>query len=705
VSFLAELKQRRVVRVGVVYLVVAWVAVQAASIALPAFDAPTWILRVVILLLALGFPFALLLTWAVDLTPEGVRLASGKVGNKRMVGISLGLVALALAWYFYGQPALRKGTPGATERSVAVLPFVNMSGNPANEYFSDGLAETTLDMLAQVPDLKVIARTSSFAFKGKPDDMREIGRKLGAAHLLEGSVQQAGDTVRITVQLIRAKDGSHLWSQRYDRKLADVFHIQDEIATSVVQALEVQLPASAQKRLVAKRTDNVAAYDAYLKGIALLPRRDVTQMRDALKHFERAIQLDPTYARAYVGAHDAIHLLDLYGTVSPEEQRRSLVYLDRALALAPQLGEAHVARGAMLENTGDLREAEAEYRRGVALAPGYATGHQWLAELLASGFGRFDEAMPVMERARKLDPLSPVIRGVQLFILGQSGRVDEALALTDRLIADEPNVARTYDDRSVLHEMKGQLVPALRDVRRMAEIDPQAFGFQVHRCYLLLDFGALDEADACVSAIAAKAPESSNVLTAQAVVALHKGEDPIAALAFLDRIHGVGSDGYAEGFRSAILLRLKRGKEALAIKRKIVPRLVDGPLPERLYPGEAVEALETGIAFLQSGEDDAKGRALIRAAMAAVADRPYPAIVAGRGWIESVGHAQLGENDAALASIQRAIDAGFFLRVHGLEVDPLLADLRKDPRFAAIIAPARARAAAQVEAARRAGLL
>ena len=273
VSFFEELKQRRVFRVGTVYLLVAWVGVQAASIALPAFNAPEWALRVLILLFALGLPLALLLSWALDVTPEGLRFTQGKVGNKRMALISVVLVALALVWYFQGQPALRGArTP---ERSIAVMPFVNMSGNASNDYFSDGLAETTLDMLAQVPDLKVIARTSSFAFKGKPTDIREVGRKLGAAHVLEGSVQQAGDTVRITVQLIRAKDGTHLWSQRYDRKLNDVFKIQDEIATSVVDALAMNLPETTQKRLVQKRTDNVAAYDEYLKGIALMPRRDV----------------------------------------------------------------------------------------------------------------------------------------------------------------------------------------------------------------------------------------------------------------------------------------------------------------------------------------------------------------------------------------------------------------------------------------------
>src|SRR6478735_5658756 len=164
-TLFAELKRRKVVKVGAAYLVVAWVAVQAASIGLPAFDAPPWALRLVILLFALGLPLTLLLTWALDVTPDGIRLATGSVGNKRIVGISLALVALALAWYFHGQPALRNGD---TERSVAVLPFVNMGGDPSTEYFSDGLAETTLDMLAQVPDLKVIARTSSFTFKGKP---------------------------------------------------------------------------------------------------------------------------------------------------------------------------------------------------------------------------------------------------------------------------------------------------------------------------------------------------------------------------------------------------------------------------------------------------------------------------------------------------------------------------------------------------------
>ncbi|MCI4567751.1 tetratricopeptide repeat protein [Lysobacter sp. CFH 32150] len=697
VSFVAELKQRKVFRVGLVYLVVAWIAIQAASIALPAFDAPPWALRVVILLFALGFPLALLLTWVLELTPEGIKLATGKVGNKRMAVISAGLIALALGWYYLGQPALRNGRTAIPERSIAVMPFVNMSGDKANEYFSDGLAETTLDMLAQVQDLKVIARTSSFAFKGKPTDMREIGKALGAAHLLEGSVQQAGDTVRITVQLIRASDGSHVWSQRFDRRMTDVFKIQDEIATSVVQALQVKLPEPEQRRLVQKRTDNVAAYQEYLKGIALLPKRNVPEMRRAAQHFERAIQLDPAYARAYVAARDAYALLNSYASITPEERSRGKRYLERALALAPELGEAHISRAAELELAGDVIAAEAEYRRGVQLAPGYATGYQWYGELLALAFGRFDEGLPMLKKATELDPLSPVIRGVYIFALGQSDRVDEAFALCNQLIADHPDVARNYDDRSTLHQMKNDLVATMRDLKQQDILDPEAFGFRAHRCHAMIDFGALAEAKACLAPLAQRAPASREVLFAEARLATLDG-DPNAALALLAKVQPP-----PEGFRGYLLLRSGRTEEALATYRKLVPWFFANTTP-KVYPGQARDAIHAGTALIQTGAKP-QGQALLEAAVASIADRPYPAFVAGRGWFEVVAYAQLGDLDRAFAALQEGVAGGHFQIIAELDADPLLAELRADPRYMKILAPARAKAAAQVAAAKAEGLL
>jgi TolB-like protein/tetratricopeptide (TPR) repeat protein len=695
VSFVAELKQRKVVRVAMVYLVVAWVAIQAASIALPTFAAPAWALRVVILLFALGFPLALLLTWALDLTPAGVRMATGKVGNKRIFAICAGLVVLALGWYFVGQPAWRGGAGMVPERSVAVLPFVNMSGDPKNEYFSDGLAETTLDMLAQVPDLKVIARTSSFAFKGKAQDMRHIGAALGAAHLLEGSVQQAGDTVRITVQLIRAADGSHLWSQHYDRPLVDVFRIQDEIASHVVQALQVALPEPEQRRLARGPTRNVAAYREYLKGIALLPERRVPEMRQAARHFERAIALDPGYARAHVAAFDAYHLLDLYGRVSAAERTRAEGYLARALVLAPDLGEAHIARGTLLETSASPDAADREYRRGLQLAPGYASGYQWYGEFLANVQGRFDEALPLFEKAVALDPLSPVIRDVQIFTIGESGRVDEALAMSNRMIARQPRIARLYGTRADWHVQKGDVVAALRDLRTMATLDPAATGFQALGCLIMLDVGAVSEARACLAPLAESGSANPFVQAAAPRLARVDG-DPQAMADYL------ASPRPYDVNRARMMVASGRMLEALALYRRNAPDLL--ATAAHVYPAMAADAIAVGVALIRTGER-ARGTALLHAAIDAVARRPYAAAVAGRSWLEVIALEQLGERDRAFAAMQAAVDAGYFLGLADLDADPLVAGLRADPRYARILAPARVQAAAQVEAAREAGLL
>jgi tetratricopeptide (TPR) repeat protein len=449
---------------------------------------------------------------------------------------------------------------------------------------------------------------------------------------------------------------------------------------------------------VQKRTDDVAAYDAYLKGIALLPRRDVAEMREALGHFERAIRIDPTYARAYVGAHDAVHLIDLYGNGTPAERARARGYLQRALALAPNLGEAHVARGVELENAGDLPGAEAAYRRGIALAPGYATGYQWLAELLAAGFGRFDEALPLFAKARELDPLSPVIRGTQIFALGQSGRVDEALTLANQLVADAPSTARSYDERSLLHQLKGDLVSALRDLRRQDELDPKAYGFRSHRCHTLMDFGALEAAETCLRPLAAQARDSKWVLGGQARLAALQG-DFASARALLSN----ASRMQLEGFRASFLLRDRHEAEALAIYRKVLPGPFATP-PQAAYPSQAVDLLEAGIAMTRTGQA-ARGRAMVEEAIALVADRPYGAEIAGRNWLAVIGHAGLGDRDAAFAALRQGIDAGYIQELTDLDADPLLADLRTDPRYEALMAPARAKAAAQVEAARAAGVL
>src|SRR5207245_7870890 len=249
-NFFAELKRRKVFKIGAAYLVVAWLAVQAASIGFPAFDAPPWALLMFILIALLGFPIAVVMAWVFDITAEGVKLDADTSGSKLLFAAAAVLIVLALGWYFYGQPSFRKGdvtTPSVADRnSIAVLPFVNISGKPDEDYFSDGMTEELLNVLAKIPKLNVVARTSVFEFKGKGGDVREIGRKLGVSNIVEGSVRRDREQVRVTAQLVRAADGFHIWSETYDRKLESVFALQDEIAQRIGAALKLSLGVSTQ---------------------------------------------------------------------------------------------------------------------------------------------------------------------------------------------------------------------------------------------------------------------------------------------------------------------------------------------------------------------------------------------------------------------------------------------------------------------------
>jgi len=716
-SFVAELKQRKVFRVATVYLVVAWVAVQAASIALPAFDAPAWVLRVVILLIALGFPFALVLAWALDVTADGVRFSAGGAGTKRIAVIAALLVVLALAWYFRGQPALRFSDTTATTaaptvannapvaaaestaaaRSIAVLPFVNMSNDPANDYFSDGLAETTLDMLAQVPNLKVVARTSSFAFKGKSDDVRKIGAALGAATLLEGSVQRAGDAVRITAQLVKTSDGTHLWSNHFDRQLADVFKIQDEVATEVVRALEVSLPASDQQRLTQKRTENVEAYQEYLKGAALMPGRKVDDMRAAAAHFEKAIAIDGNYARAYVAAADAYELLEEYTGSPAAETARIGKYIERALALAPDLGEAHASRASQLENAHDLDGAEREFRRAIELAPSYASGFQWYGEMLAYRVHDFAGAERQLRHAVALDPLSPIVQDQLVYPLMASSQLDAAQVELDKLLRDHPDFAQGYYTRARLAAERGDLVGVLRALDEHAARDPAALSRIGDRCYVFERFGAIDAARACTRRQLESMPDNVDLATRLAGMQLY-GSDAQSVLAQIEAGTRVRKE-----FEAHLLLAVGRTDDALAILRVAVPQLFAVPAP-KLRAAEIGHFMLVGTALRRGGAEP-QGRALLLAVTTELAERPVSASASNFAWWDVLAFEFLGERERALAALERGVKAGVMLDVWNLDADPLLAELRKDPRYAQIIAPARARVAAQIAAAQAAGLL
>jgi TolB-like protein len=407
-SLFTELKRRKVFKVGAAYLIVAWLAVQAASIGFPAFDAPPWALRIFILIALLGFPIAVVMAWVFDVTREGVKLDVSASGSKGLFAVAALLIALALGWYFYGQPSFRKGdvaTPiRAGQNSIAVLPFANISGKPDEDYFSDGMTEELLNVLAKISKLNVVARTSVFEFKGKGGDVREIGRKLGVSHIVEGSVRREGEQVRVTAQLVRVADGFHIWSDTYDRKLEKVFALQDEIAQRIGAALKLSLGVSA--RVGARAPIDPEAYDEYLKGRALMRQR--SNLPSAIAHFKKAVAKAPEFAAGWSWLSLTYEVSFWYTPhMTPAFQTELLAgeaaAAERAAALEPDAATTEHALGNVARAQFKYSLAEQHYLRAMQLDPGYPDVREDYAELLYE-VGRMEDSLLAARQLVKLDP-------------------------------------------------------------------------------------------------------------------------------------------------------------------------------------------------------------------------------------------------------------------------------------------------------------
>ena len=428
-NFIAELKRRKVFRVAVAYLVVGWVVVQVADVVFPTFAAPDWVLKVLTALIALGFPVAILLAWAYDLTPEGIVRTPDEEEDS-------GDAAIADE----NDAPVAPSATAPSEHSIAVLPFADMSPGGDHEYFSDGLTESLLHSLTQVAALKVAARTSAFAFKGKNEDIRAIGEKLGVAKVLEGSVRKSGDKVLITTQLVNAADGYHLWSETYNRSLDDIFAVQEDIASSVVEALKVTILGAEAARLECYCSTSGEAYNKYLMGLHFHNRGSIENFRRAIGYFEESLALDPECASAYAGLSDAIGMLSRHGAISViEGSARSRAAAEKAIALDPGLAAGHVVMARVQESYDwDWAAAEASFRRALELSPGDVEARHHYARHLIS-HERFDEALAEAERAAELDPLSQNAARTVARILYYARRYDDALEAFDRLFDIEPD--------------------------------------------------------------------------------------------------------------------------------------------------------------------------------------------------------------------------------------------------------------------------
>jgi TolB-like protein/Tfp pilus assembly protein PilF len=522
-SVWGELRRRNVVRVAVAYAITSWLILQLTDVLIPLLTLPEWVGKLVLLMLVVGFPLALFLAWAYELTPEGLKKEKDVdrsqsityVTGRKLDFIIIAVLALALVYFAYDKFLLeptgeetavtattQPSDPAGAERSelsIAVLPFVNMSSDPEQEFFSDGISEELLNMLAQLPGLHVAARTSSFQFKGMNPDIAKIADTLNVAHILEGSVRKSGTKLRITAQLIKADDGFHLWSHTYDRELDDIFAVQDEIATAISDALKVTLAldvasGTAQPPAVIQAA-NTQAYEAFLRGRQLIHRRGRESLEDAVRHLERALRLDERFAPAHAHLAIATTLLlggpTAYGDLSLEEvRRRAIPHLERALELEPNLAEAHGGLALLSLNSGDLTSAIEYAHRALELNPSYIDAMNWLS-LALSLLGEYHEQEGMFEQILTIDPLSIIGRLNYAGWLASRHEIERSHEVADALL--EQNLWAGYSTHAdAALNFEGRLADGLSWSLQAYAADP---GDMLSNTYLVQSFSWVGEHD------------------------------------------------------------------------------------------------------------------------------------------------------------------------------------------------------------------
>ena len=450
-NFFAELKRRNVYKVAVAYGVVAWLVIQAASIFLPAFNAPQWAMQIIILILVVGFPIALAFSWAFEITPKGIVRESEVNPNasithhtgRKIIALTIVLAVIAtglLIFQFIRARSTSSSAVTISNKSIAVLPFDNLSGDPQNAYFSEGVQDEILTRLAKIAELKVISRTSTQRFKSTPNDLRQIAQQLGVANILVGSVQKANNQVRVNVQLINALTDAHLWADTYDRKLTDIFAVETEIAKAVADVLQAKLTGSEQHVIAARPTENTEAHQLYLKGRFFWNKRTGSDLKKSIDYFQQAIAADPNYALAYAGVADGYVWLPGYSVGTPRDcYPKAAAAAKKALELDSTLAEAHTSLAlAIWFYDFDSSQAIREFERAIELNPNYAIAHQQYGNTTLPASGRFDDAIAEGKRAIELDPVSLVINKDLGDDYNYARRYDEAIAQLHKTLEMDP---------------------------------------------------------------------------------------------------------------------------------------------------------------------------------------------------------------------------------------------------------------------------
>src|SRR5438128_4043808 len=471
-NFVSELKRRNVYKVAIAYAVVAWLLIQIATQVFPFFEIPNWAVRLIVLVIILGFPIALIIAWAFELTPEGLKrtevadeLAKKSSRNRAWIYVVIIAGAISVSLFFLGRYTATSKQSGSAElpaKSIAVLPFESLSEDKANAYFADGIQEEILTRLAKIADLKVISRTSTQQYQSKPGNLFEIAKQLGVANILEGSVQKAADQVRVNVQLIQVASDSHLWADTYDRKLVDIFAVESEMAKAIADVLQAKLTGGEQQALAAKPTNNSEAYDAYLRGLALEARASSpTDSEKVVGYYEQSVQLDPTFALAWARLSRANSQVYFGGLDSTPARRDATERaLNTAQKLQPNSPETLLAQAYyQYWVRRDYELAKATFGRVRELLPGSSDVPGALA-LIARRQGRWDESVAYWEQTLVLDPRNTEWLALAAETYAMLRQFPAALRTYDRLLDIVPNDPDTVASKAKIYQAEGNLEQA-----------------------------------------------------------------------------------------------------------------------------------------------------------------------------------------------------------------------------------------------------